>query len=254
MFNSVSKFIKKISKCKSKYFSDELLRNLDMFLNNKKTKISFDKNKLVVSVNGDELRINLENHGTITFQLNKDDAIIKGKYSLCKNGYYVKTEKEDINIYDVDDILKKDIVHNELFKVYTRDGLEQFRRTTEKVDNYYEDKKTGEVTLCEPDIMENYTSNTYMWRVDGKYVLERKIKKYVYPDGTKSFIDIHNEDHCLIRYGLIKKDTKELPDFGEFYGVDNDVFLNYFQKKSTINDIVNNFHSKKYVRSHVIEF
>ena len=53
---------------------------------------------------------------------------------------------------------------------------------------------------------------------------------------------------------LIKKDTKELPDFGEFYGVDNDVFLKYFQKKSTINDIVDDFHSKKYTRPHVIKF
>lgn len=254
MFNNVDKFIRKISKCKSKCFSEKLLRNLDIFVGNKKSKIRFEKNKLVVDVNGDELKINLEKHGGITFQLNTDDAIIKGKYSLCKNGYYVKIEKEDINIYEVDDILKKDVVHSELFKVYTRDGLEQFRRTTEKVDNYYENKKTGEVTLCDPDIMENYTDNTYMWRVDEKYVLERKIKKYIYPDGTKSFIDLHNEEHCLLRYKLIKKDTKELPDFGEFYGVDNDVFLKYFQKKSTINDIVDDFHSKKYTRPHVIKF
>lgn len=254
MFNSVDKFVRKISKTKSKSFSDELLRRLDLFLDNKKSKVNFTKNQLIIECDGDELKISLEKHGNISYEIRKDNVSINGQYRVHKNGCFVKVVDERLSVYDVDNIYSKDITHKETFKVFDRDGVEQFRRLKVKVDNYYEDKKTGEITLHDPDIMENYTENTYMWRANGKYILKRIVREHVYPDGTPVFINIKNSDDCFIRYQLTNANNKEIPDCGEFFGVDREVFFNYFQRKSTINDVVENFHSKKYVRPHAIEF
>ena len=253
MLSSIDKYIKKISNSKSKSFSDDLLNNLDIFLNDSNSKLKIDRNQLIIKCDDDELQITLGKHGNISYEMKKDDISVKGQYHVCKNGYFVKLIDEQRSVHEVDNIYYKDIARKEVFKVLDRRGVEQFRRVTFKLDNYYEDKKTGEITLYEPDIMENYTKNSYMWRVNGKYVLKRNVKKYIYPDGTPSFIDINNSDDCYIGYQLIDSNDKELPNYGEFYGIDKEVFFNYFQKKSNINDVVDNFHSKKYKISHAIE-
>ena len=92
----------------------------------------------------------------------------------------------------------------------------------------------------------NYTENNYSFRVEDKYVVKRSITKYVYPEESDSFIPLRNTDSCYLRYETINKDTKVLPDWGYFYGIDNDVFFNYKQNKATTYDIVENFKSKKY--------
>ena len=89
--------------------------------------------------------------------------------------------------------------------------------------------------------------------MEEKYVLERHKINYIYPDGTKAFIDIKNSDDCLIRYQTINSKTKELPFNGEYYGVDPDIFFNYLENKATINDVIEDFQKRHYIR-HDIQF
>lgn len=246
--NSINKYIKRISKIKSKSFSQILLKEIDLFLDNNKSTIKFVDDKLIIECDDNELKVVLEKHGGISYEIRKYDMVVTGQYGVYKNGYFVKTDDKKSSVYCVDNAYSKDISYKQIFRVFDKKGIEQFRRVTFKVDNYQEDMETGVITLNEPDIMENYAENYYIYRADERYVLKRVVKKYVYPDGTSSFINIRNCDDCFIRYGLIDKESKELPNYGEFYGVDSEIFFNYFQKKSTINDVVDNFHSKKYRR------
>lgn len=254
MINNISRFIRKISKSKVNVFSEELLKNIDMFLSNKKSNVKFDKNSLIIECNDDKLNVKLGKHGTISYGMKVNDVLTSSEYRIHKNGYFVKFTCDELNSYDVDDVSSKDITHEEVFKLYNKKGVEYFRRITFKVDNYYENKKTGKITLHEPDIMENYTENCYMYRVDQRHILKRIVRENIYPNATPAFMEISNSDNCFIRYELINRDSKEIPDCGEFYGIDKEVFFNYFKKKSTIDDVVDNFHSKKYRKIPTIKF
>ena len=60
-------------------------------------------------------------------------------------------------------------------------------------------------------------------------------------------VDIKNSDNCYIRYKKIDSLVKEIPDYGNYYGIDNEVFFKYFQSEATLGDIIDNFHSKGHV-------
>ena len=172
MFNSINKYIKIISKSKSKSFSHELLREIDLFLDDKKSKVKFVDNELIIECDDNQLKVVLEKNGGISYEIKKDDVTANGQYSVHKNGYFVKTDNEKLTVYYVDSVCSKDITHKQVFQVFDKKGVEQFKRITFKADNYQEDKKTGEITLNEPDIMENYTENYYIYRADDRHVLK----------------------------------------------------------------------------------
>lgn len=245
MINNIDKIVKKISKVKVKSFSDELLRQLYGYLNEKSVCVELKQNGINIKCNDGYLNILFEKN-EISYESLNNGNLITGKYIVHKNGYFVKESNKELDCYDIGDSYSNDAKYSETFRVFNKDGIEQFRRVTTTLDNYYENKKTGEITLHDPDLMENYKENLYIWRLDGKYVVERRIKEYIYPDGTYSFIDLKNSDDCLMRYEPIGEDTKELPNCGHFYGFDKDLFFKYFQKDSTITDIMNDVYSKHY--------
>lgn len=249
--NRISKRILKTVKVDS--FSKYILGSMNNYLNLKNTEIEVTNNQLRIKYQNEELTISLEKN-CISYQIQNDNSVFSGKYVMHKNVYFIKFDEEEKTSYDLEKQYSHNIKHKEEFRVFNKDGIEIFKRKKEKHDNYYEDKETGKITLHEPDIFENYTETNYIWRVDDKYVIKRNMKDYIYPNGTSAFIDIRNSDDCFIRYQLIDSNVKEIPDCGEFYGIDKEIFFNYFQKKSTIDDVVNNFYSKKYYRPGVIEF
>lgn len=248
MKNSVDRVIKKISKLKVESFKDELLRQIDICSKEAQV-IKITKNKLEIK----GLDGHLDGHlnilikkNEVSYEIVNGDISIIGKYMKSKNGYFVKISNKKLNYYDIGDSYSHDDKTKEIFKVFNKNGIEQFRRATVRLDNYDEDKETGMITIHKPDIMENYTENRYMWRLDGKYIVERKIRKYVYPDGTRAFIDLKNSDDCLLRYGLVDDNNKEIPENGGFYGFDKKLLLEYFGQKTTINDIIRDVDSKHY--------
>lgn len=245
MINNIDKIVKKISKVKVKSFSDELLRQLYGYLNEKIVCVELKQNGINIKCNDGYLNILFEKN-EISYEVVNGDNIITGKYIVHKNGYFVKESNKELDRYDLADSYSNNYRTKDVFKVFNKNGIEQFRRVTTRLDNFDEDKESGDIILHKPDIMENYTENRYIWRLDGKYVVERIIKEYNFQDGTHSFIDLKNSDDCLMRYEPIGEDTKELPNCGHFYGFDKDIFFKYFQKDSTITDIMNDVYSKHY--------
>lgn len=250
MINNPRKFIKNITKIKVKSFSEELLNNLNNYLYNENNTVKTTKNELfILNNNYPKLIIKLEKNG-ISYQENKSDKIINIKYKKHENGYYIKKDTRICELYDLGEKTSNHIKTEEVFRIFDKDGFEQFDRVTTKDDTYYEDKTTGKKTLCEPNYNKNYVECEYSYRIDNEYILKRNVRNYAYPDGTKAFIDINSSDHSYIRYELIPKDTKEIPHYGNYYGIDKEIFFNYFQNKATIDDVIDNFHSKKYYIHH----
>lgn len=252
MLNTVDRFKRKITNLKVRSFSHQLLGYLDLYLNRNETIVRVGKNELNLTWKNRVLNIELTKNG-MSYEFINDDEVIRGRYVKCKSGFYVILTNKESTIYDLDAITSYDMKTKTTFKFFDKSGVERFRRTSTEVDNYSKDKSTGEITRKEPDIMENYTEHCYQWRLEGKYILQRRIKKYFYPDGTKAFIDIKSSDDCHVRYKTVDELTKEIPDYGEYYGIDKEVFFKYFQGDATFDDVIQNFRSKGYVIRPMIE-
>lgn len=144
------------------------------------------------------------------------------------------------------------IKYDEIFRVYDNFGIEQFRRRTEKLENYYEDKQTGEIIVNKPDVFENYIENYYVWRTNdfdsnGNYIIARRIKNYTFPQYALNISgeSIKDTDVCSIRFETLDEDIKKIPFGGHYYGFDKELFFKYFQKEATIDDIHGNLKTKK---------
>lgn len=242
--NRVRKKILKLVKFES--FSKELLEQIYTYLSMKDIEMKASANSLVLKSQDKKLRVQIQRN-RVSYQIEKKDECILGSYRAYKSGFTITHEEKEELVYDLDEKNSHNVTDKKVFRLFDKRGVEQFRRETEKKDNFYEDKQTGCITLSEPDIFENYIQNEYLWRIDDTHVLKRKKRVYAYPDGTKAFIDLKNEDYCYIRYELLDTKGKEIPMSGRYFGVDKDIFFQYFQKKATMEDIIDNFHSKKYV-------
>lgn len=251
MLDNINKFKKKILKLNVDSFKEEILKQLDRYLYLKDAVLDIKKSTLKINWKNIELALILEKKG-ISYEIKDDSKVINGKYTEYEKAIIVKINEKSLSKYDLDDKYSYNSKSEEICKVYDKTGIENFRRKTIKVRNYYVDKETGKVTIHEPDINENYTENYYKWRADEKYVLERYTKKYIYPEGTEAFISIKNSDYFLLRYQLIDSSIKDIPYWGHYYGVDSDVVFKYFQKEASIDDVIDNFCSKKYtIKNHI---
>ena len=204
-------------------------KDLIFVLDDSKLMIKFDKNK-------------------VTYEDIRVDKTFTGEYVKYKNGHYVKYHEKEETIYDLDNCTSHNITTKEEFRVYDKKGFEQFRRTTRIEDNYFKDKDTGLVVLHEPNVFENYKEDTYLWRINKNYCIERYKKEYKYPNHTKAFIDLEYQDQCLLRDELLNDDDRDLKVGGNFYGFDKNIFYDYFQNEATIEDIKQNVRSKNYKR------
>lgn len=251
MLDNINKFKRKILKLNVDSFKEETLKQIDRYLDRKDTVLDIKKNTLRIHWKNVELELKLEKKG-ISYEIKDNDKVITCKYTEYENAIFIKSNKKSLVTYDLDDKYSYNSTNEEICKVYDKKGVENFNRKTIKERNYYVDKKTGEITIHEPDIMENYTENYYKWRTDENYILERHNIKYIYPEGTKAFIDIKNYDSFFLRYEMIEPNNKDIPDWGHYYGIDSDVAFKYFQKEANIDDVIDNFYSKKYNIKHSI--
>ena len=251
MSTKINKIKKKILALKVDSFKEELLKQLDRYLDRKDVIFDITKNIFKIQWNNIELNLTLEKKG-ISYEIKDNDKVINGKYIECEKAIFIKKNQKSLETYDLDNKYSYNSRSEEICKVYDKTGLEKFRRETIQLRNYYALKDTGEVTIHEPDINENYTENYYKWRVDEKYILERHTKKYIYPEGTETFINIKNSDSFLLRYEGIDSHIKDIPYWGHYYGIDSEIVFKYFQKEADMNDIINNFKSKKYIiKNHI---
>lgn len=251
MFESINKFKRRILKLNVDSFKTEMLEQLDRFLFSKDIVVDIKKASLKLTRKNMEFNLKIEKKG-ISYEFKDNYRVISSTYKNYKDSIVIKVREESLENYDLVDKYSYNSKNKEICKVYDKTGIEKFRRETIKVDNYFVHKKTGEVTIHKPDIMENYTENIYKWRVNENYILERHNKKYIYPDGTKAFISIKNSDDFFIRYQLVSSDSKDIPYGGNYYGIDTDIVLKYFQREASINDVIDNFNSKKYIISNSI--
>ena len=236
----------KIKKIKTPSFSENLEERIKHYTHREADE-EISNEYLVFTLDDSKLTIRFEKD-KISYEDIRGNEISTGEYVKHKKGYYIKLHHKEKTIYDLGDRNSHNITTKEEFRLYDKKGYEQFRKTTRKEDNYYEDKETGLIVLHEPDIFENYKEDTYLWRKNNKYCLERYKKEYKYPNHTKAFIDLDYEDYCCLKKELINEE-KELPTNGTFYGFDKEIFFDYFQNKSTIEDIKQNVRSKNYKES-----
>ncbi len=174
-----------------------------------------------------------------------------GKYTTTKDNIVIEYGKKSKRIYDIETDFSNNIEEERVTRLLDKKGHELFNRTITKKDNYKINKTNNQITLNEPDIMENYTETEYKWRTADNHVLTRHIKKYLYPDGTKAFIDLKNTDYCCLRNEKINSDTKELPFSGQYYGFDKELFFAYRQGTASIEAIEENVYSKNYSMPHI---
>lgn len=235
-------FIKMISNIKNPEFSKELLNKIDEYTKMKNSKIEIKRNVLTISCNDKYLKIKL-NINSVEFEVvNKNEKINK-KYVKDKNGYYIKEKvKETTHFgnYIIDKTQKS------TYKIYDKKGIEQYRKDTFKHDSYYIDE-TNTLMRCEPNGIDNYKEESYIWRVENNKILKRVIKQYTYPEELKTKHHIHDTDYCYVRLQEIERNNKNIPDYGCYYGIDKEIFFKYFQKEIPFEEVMKNFESKKYI-------
>ncbi len=235
----------------------------EKFKNSLKTKIFFIVDCGSFDLNGGVFEgtyVNNDMHYTFKMELNASGASFStthnslertGKYNITKDNIVIEYGKKEKRIYDIGDDFSNNIEEEKVTRLLNKDGYELFNRTIRKKDNYKENKNNHQITLNEPDVMENYTETEYKWRTSDNHILVRTIKKYLYPDGTKAFIDLENTDHCSLRSEKIDSETKELPFGGHYYGFDKELFFAYNQGTADIDAIKENVRSKNYSMPHV---
>lgn len=249
----IAQFMKKI---------DSIIED-EKFRNSLKAKIIFVVDCGTFSINGNVLEGTYNNnnmHYTFKTELTAKGASFStthnslertGKYTITKDNIVIEYGKKEKQIYDLGDELSNNIEEENVTRLLDKEGYELFNRTVKKRDNYKENKTSHQITLNEPDVMENYTETEYKWRTSDNHVLVRTIKKYLYPDGTKAFIDLKNTDYCSLRSEKIDDETKELPFGGHYYGFDKELFFAYKQGTVDIEAIKENVYSKHYSMPHV---
>ena len=249
----IERFMKKISKIKIESFSKELLRIIDSYSRLSDAKIKIKGNKLLISYHYQILIEISVKKDLVTYEKYEYGEYEYKKYFKHISGYCVQSINKSQVIFGVGDGVSRDSKYDEIFRVYDDNGCEQFRRRTKKMENYYEDKQTGEIMINKPSVFENYVENYYVWRTNdfdsnGNYIITRKIKCYTYPQYALGLSDqsMRNTDVCSIRYETLDDDVKEIPFGGHYYGFDKDIFFKYFQKNATMDDIYENVKSKKY--------
>lgn len=235
----------------------------EKFNNSLKTKILFIVDCGTFNLNGNSLEGTYTNNDmqyTFKMELDARGASFAtthnsmertGKYNITKDNVVIEYGKKEKRIYDIGAEFSNNIEEEKVTRLIDKDGHEQFNRTIKKRDNYKENKMDHQITLNEPDVMENYTETEYKWRTSDNHILTRTIKKYLYPDGTKAFIDLNNTDHCSLRFEKIDDETKELPFGGHYYGFDKELFFAYKQGNVGIEAIKENVYSKNYSMPHI---
>lgn len=235
----------------------------EKFKNSLKAKIIFIVDCGKFSLNENFLEgtyTNNDMHYTFKMELNATGASFAtthnslertGKYTITKDNVVIEYGKKEKRIYDIDTDFSNNIEEEKVTRLLDKDGYELFNRTVKKRDNYKENKNDHQIVLNEPDVMENYTETEYKWRTFDNHILTRTIKKYLYPDGTKAFIDLKNTDYCSLRSDKIDNETKELPFGGHYYGFDKELFFAYKQGTVDIEAIKENVYSKHYSMPHI---
>lgn len=246
-------FMNKISKIKVESLKKEILSKLNMYVSLKDSIVEYKRNELNIKWKNHKVKILIKKN-EILYELETEDKKVTTKYVEHPKCIFIKINEESTFVYDAGTDYSNNLEFREIFKLYTKDGIESFRRETIKLENYYQNKETKKIKLHEPNVMENYTESIYLWRKDKNYILKRRAKKYVYPDKTKAFIDLENSDNFYIRYDKVDSSIKEIPNNGEYYGIDSNIVFKYFQNEASIEDIITNFNSKKYRRIHTMYF
>lgn len=246
MNNSKEKIIKKLSKViKIESFLRSILDDIEFYLYNIKIEFDITKNHMTIKSNDNTINIIINGKNVLCIKEFKDKTITK-EYKKIKQGYIVRIIDEIEMEFDLG--TKKSINKEKVkeIKFYDTNCKEIYRGINKKVDNYYQDNITKEIKLHNPDIIENYEEQEFYYRIEDKYIIERKIKKYAYPDGTETFINFKNSDNVYLRTELIDKDTKDIPIWGVYYEIDKNLFFDYNNKKININDVITTFKVKKY--------
>lgn len=248
MFNHTDRVIKKIlRKIDNEVFSTSLLNEMNCYLNIDGAEVKTIKNSISVKCQNKQFLVTLELDG-VSYEVKKENGSIM-HYEKClshKKGSVIKVLDQKESIIDLGNQLYFDKINEETFRLFDRRGIETSKRCSKKVDNYYYDKETKEKTLCEPGPFQNYTESVYTWRIESNYVIKRIIRSYPYSNETKASCFTSDSDDFLIRYQLLSEKQKELPQGGHYYGIDSDVFFAYKQNNASIDDVVENFKSKKY--------
>lgn len=246
MINSEKMIIRKlIRKIEIESFLTEILDSINYSLNANDVELIISKNDMTIKTKYNTIDIRIIGNTIIYIEENKNSKTTK-EYVNIPTGYIVKIKIEKQDSYDLDDKVSIDKKTTNEFRYYNLDRKEITKAVETNVENYLQDKVTKKITLHNPDEMENYIEKKYYYRIEDKYIIERSIKKYAYRDGTEDFIPLKNSDNVYIRYKKINPDVNDIPTTGDFYEIDSDVFFQYNQNKATMDDIIENFKSKKY--------
>lgn len=250
MLNNEKSIIKKLTeKIKIESFLKIILDKLEFYLCDVNIDLNVKRNNMTIKTEHNIVNITINDNSVVYTEENKYKKLIR-EYKKVDEFYIVKLIDINEVIYELESsnsINRRTIAET---KIYNKQCKEIYRGIKTNVDNYLQDRKTKEVKLHDPDIMENYEEREFLYRIENKYIIKRTIKKYAYPDGTEAFIDLKNSDNVYLRYEIIDKDSKDIPTWGHYYEIDKDVFFKYYQFKASSNDIVENFKSKKYYIPH----
>ena len=250
MFNTEKRIINKLKQqIKIESFLKVILDKLEFYLCDVNIDLNVKKNNMIIKTNHNLINIAINDNGVVYKEENKYKKLIR-EYKKVDEVYIVKSTDISEVIYELetsDSINRKTVAET---RIYNEQCKEIYRGIKTNVDNYLQDRKTKEVKLHDPDVMENYEEREFHYRIEDKYVIKRTIKKYNYPDGTEAFMTLKNSDNVYLRYEMINAETMDIPTWGHYYEIDKDVFFNYNQYKASSNDIVENFKSKKYYISH----
>ncbi len=180
----------------------------------------------------------------VTFTTRHNSLEKSGNYAITNNSIIINYVDKEVRTYDIGLEFSHNIDEKKVTRLFDKDGFEIFNRIIAKKDNYKENKNTHAITINEPDTMENYTETEYKWRTNDNHILTRTIKKYLYPDGTKAFINLKNADYCCLRSEKINAMDKEIPFGGHYYGFDKDLFFAYKHGDIEIDEVKKNVYSK----------
>lgn len=165
------------------------------------------------------------------------------KYSTKQTTIYKNVFKgKQNNLYDV-----YNITEEISFSTFDENLKEIWYLNENKDETYYQNKKTKEKVLADPDCFENYTEKDYYFREEPNFIIHRVIRKYQHPEDGN---EIRNEDSCLIAKNY-QPDNKRISRGGYYFGIPKEIYSGYKLGKNTQDDMWN---SKVKVRNVITYF
>lgn len=231
--------IKRIQKhIKTKQFAKTLTSILEYVIKNNGTIEEVEENKIIAKAKDIDIVIDISEE-----EIKYEETIFNSKKigaeKKCQDGYYARFISENNNELDYGDFKILNSLKEEEFVLYDQNDNEKYIKETFSTDNYIEEE--GKLRRREPRLLENVTTNNYVWITEDKNAIKRYTVKYKYPDDVKKEKGIEDVDKCYFISSPINID-KLLENNKE--EIEKDIYFKYFQKEITVKEIIERIRKK----------